>query len=56
MLTYEGICEKLGFDALTYRGETADTETDEEYNPFEVLTVEELDFLMNYMRKRMSKN
>lgn len=56
MLTYESICEKLGFDAVAYKTETKGTEYDGEENPFEILSLEELDFLGCYMREYFKKN
>ena len=56
MITYEGICEKLGFDAVTYKSESKGTEYDGEENPFKILSLEELDFLGNYMREYFKKN
>lgn len=54
MPTYENICEKLGFDFMTYKSETKDTEYDgDELNPFSVLSMEELDFVMKYARNNM---
>lgn len=54
MVTYDGICEKLGFDAITYKGETRDTEYDgDKKNPFDILSVEELDFLMDYLKENL---
>lgn len=56
-ITYERICEKLGFDARKYKSESKGTEYDgEEENPFSILSVEELDFLMDYLiKERKSK-
>ena len=47
MITYEGLCEKVGFDILTYEGEPITTEDDSQENPLSELTIEELDFLMH---------
>lgn len=50
-MTYESICEKLGFDPLkeqpkyNYNGH----EDDSQKSPFSVLTLEELDFLEGYL-------
>lgn len=55
MITYEGICEKLGFDAVTYKSNPKGTEYDGDDNPFERLSLEELDFLGNYMREHLKK-
>lgn len=63
-LTYESICEKLGFDPMVnpperkYNGHEDDTEP----SPYAVLTLEESNFLMPYMfeaaerRKRQAQN
>ena len=50
MITYEKICEKLGFDFMTYKSETSDTEDDSRPNPFSVLNVEGLDFVIDYTK------
>lgn len=50
-ITYESICEKLGFDAFSYKSIPAETEYDGAKNPFDVLTIEELDFLMEHFKK-----
>lgn len=53
MTAYDNICEKLGFDFMKYDPETRGTEYDgEEQNPFDVLTEEELDFVMKYAKEQ----
>lgn len=57
MITYENICRKLGFDALSYQTKPKGTEYDgEEQNPFSILSIEELDFLTDYFRKNRKDN
>lgn len=51
MITYETICKKLGFDAMSYDPETKGTEYDGADNPFDILSVEELDFILDYAKK-----
>ena len=51
MITYEGLCEKVGFDILTYEGEPITTEDDSQENPLSELTIEELDFLMDFLKE-----
>lgn len=48
MVTYNGICEKLGFDAMSYDPVPKGTEYDGRENPFDILSTEELDFLIEY--------
>lgn len=43
-VTYESICEKLGFDVDTYQPPMADTEDVNGESPFRKLTFGELDF------------
>lgn len=54
MVTYETICEKLGFDVDTYKVPQADTEDANGDSPFRNLTIEELDFLSERMKRRES--
>lgn len=54
MITYEGICEKLGFRLEDYSPKYSGHEDDSIPNPFSVLTSEELDFVINYA-KNMDK-
>ena len=42
---YKRICEKLGFEPREYKFPDFDTEDDSWESPFEVLTVEEIDYL-----------
>ena len=51
MITYDGICKKLGFDVLTYKVPEAKTENDKKESPFAKLTLDELCFLGEYMNK-----
>ena len=46
-ITYESICEKLGFDVDTYDPPLSDTEDDSMVSPFRSLSLEELNFLTN---------
>ena len=45
MITYESICKKLGCEPKQCSVEKQGTEFDNENNPFDALTIEELDFL-----------
>lgn len=54
MVTYGVICEKLGFDVDTYKVPQADTEDANGDSPFRNLTIEELDFLSERMKRRES--
>lgn len=47
-ITYESICEKLGFDLNGYEPEYSGTESDDP-NPFSVLTDDELEFVIEYL-------
>lgn len=52
MVTYESVCKKLGFDFMEYDPDTKGTEYDgKEPNPFDVLTDEELDFVIEFAKK-----
>lgn len=44
-ITYESICEKLGFDVDTYKPPMSYTEDDSVESPFRSLSIEELNFL-----------
>ena len=48
---YKAICEKLGFDPIKRERKTKNFENDSEVNPYSILTIEELNFLINYMRE-----
>lgn len=50
-MTYQRICTKLGFDPENYEPEVSDFEDDSKVNPFSVLTIEESEFLYEYMMK-----
>ena len=53
MITMDSIKAKLGFDPLTYTIKNEEHSTgDGDYNPFSVLTNEELDFIMDTFRKQ----
>lgn len=54
MVTYESICEKLGFDVDTYEVPKANTEDGNGESPFRKLTVEELDFLSKRIKEKES--
>lgn len=53
-ITYEGICEKLGFDVDTYQPPESDTEDDSVESPFRKLTLDELTFLTNRIVKKQN--
>ena len=56
-ITYESICEKLGFDVDTYQPPMADTEDVNGESPFRKLTFEELDFLTDRIEhKKATQN
>lgn len=56
MVTMEKIKEKLGFDPLTYTVANDNFSTgDGDFNPFSVLTDEELEFVMDAIRQNMKK-
>ena len=48
-ITYENICNKLGFTLENYKPDISDYEDDSEISPFSKLTKEESDFLLNYI-------
>lgn len=50
-ITYESICQKLGFDPQNYEPKTSDYEDDSKVSPYSVLTIEESEFLYDYMTK-----
>ena len=53
MITYNSICEKLGFAPFRknseHKGDIPDHEDDSIVNPFSILTREESDFLSDYL-------
>ena len=51
-ITYESICEKLGFDVDTYEPTFSDTEDDSVESPFRRLSLEELDFLTDRIENK----
>lgn len=48
-ITYDSICEKLGFEPKEYRYNCSEHEDDSKKSPLAVLTYEELDFLSDYL-------
>lgn len=52
-MTYEKICNKIGFDPIKdgYNRKTYEEIDDTVVSPFSVLTIEEIDFLYNYLKK-----
>lgn len=48
-ITYEKICKKLGFDPQKYNPVVSDYEDDSKVSPFSVLTIEESEFLFEYL-------
>jgi hypothetical protein len=55
MVTYESICEKLGFDVDTYEVPKSSTEDENGESPFRKLTVEELDFLTDRIKNKQNE-
>ena len=55
-ITYESICRKLGFDTDTYKPVVSDYEDDSKVSPFSVLTIDESEFLSDYLKKKYTKN
>ncbi|MBQ9766472.1 MAG: hypothetical protein IJW18_09790 [Lachnospiraceae bacterium] len=53
-ITYESICEKLGFDVDTYKPPECKTEDETGESPFRSLTMEELDFLTERIENRQN--
>ena len=51
-ITYESICEKLGFDVDTYDPPLSDTEDDSMVSPCTNLSREELNFLTNRIENK----
>ena len=54
-ITYESICEKLGFDADTYEVLKATTEDENGDSPFRSLTLEELNFLTDRIESKQKE-
>ncbi len=50
-ISYNSICEKLGFDALSWEPVHTEWIDDSIENPFSVLTEEESEFLTDYAMK-----
>lgn len=55
-VTYESICEKLGFDVLSYEPELSGYEDDSKISPFHILTLEEKLFLNEYLMTHIKKD
>lgn len=53
MISYDSICEKLGFDLDTYQPSFTGTEDDSKPSPFKKLNDEELDWVGDYLYKKM---
>lgn len=51
IITFDSICNKLGFDFSTYSTPEPEFEDDNYDNPFDKLSIAELDFVIDYMRK-----
>lgn len=54
MITYNQICEKLGFDPINsteYNGAEFATEDDNYSNPLEILSIKEIEFLTEYAKQ-----
>lgn len=56
-ITFESICKKLGFNPITdkYDYKTSGYEDDSKTSPFSVLSLEESDFLCDYMKANYKK-
>ncbi len=56
-LTFDKICEKLGFNPLVNppSRKLSGCEDDSKESPYAILTFEESDFLCEYMKKHHSK-
>ena len=52
-MTYRDICNKIGFDPIVdgYDYKYSGHEDDTQISPFSALTLEELDFLSDYIEK-----
>ena len=55
-ITYESICKKLGFDVENYKPEVSDYEDDSRISPFSILTIEESEFLYDYLKSKRAKS
>lgn len=53
-MTYKGICNKIGFDPIAdgYEYKYSGHEDDTQESPFLSLSIEELDFLYDYISKQ----
>ena len=54
-INYESICRKLGFTPGENKYNLSDYEDDSKTSPYAVLTLDELDFLCEYMKKNKPK-
>lgn len=56
-ITFESICQKLGFNPLTdkYDYKLSGHEDDSKPSRYSVLSFEEIDFLCNYMKANYKK-
>jgi hypothetical protein len=57
MITYDFICEKLGFDPIHDQWPVHSTNPEEQYDgpgPFDVLSNEESEWLTNYMKNHLN--
>lgn len=56
-MTYNKICAKLGFNPLVdgYNYKFSGHEDDTQVSPFAVLTIDELDFLYDYLIEHKAK-
>lgn len=55
-ITYDSICEKLGFDLESYNPKVSDYEDDSKESPFSILTLEESLFLNDYLMKNLKSS
>jgi len=54
-ITYENLCQKLGFDIDSYHPEVSDYENDSRVSPFLVLSDDELQFLIERRMKLLAE-
>jgi hypothetical protein len=52
IITYKSICDKLGFNPMEYEPKVSSFEDDSKESPFSILTLEESDFLCDYLIKK----
>lgn len=55
-ITYQSICDKLGFDPMKYKPKASNFEDDSKESPFSILTLEESDFLCDYLIKNLKSS